>query len=76
MRILGVDTATSTASIAIVENGQILVEDFYPREKIAATSGTKSNHAEIIVPLIDAVLHRAGIGLPDFSGIAVSIGPG
>jgi tRNA threonylcarbamoyladenosine biosynthesis protein TsaB len=76
MRILGVDTATSTASIAIVENGQILTEARYPREGSTDRSGPKSNHAEIVLPLIDSVLHRTGIGLPDFAGIAVSIGPG
>ena len=76
MRILGVDTSTSTASTAIVETGQIVAEDFYPRERKAGGSDLKANHSEIILSLVDSVLKRAGIGLLDIAGIAVSVGPG
>ena len=76
MRILGVDTSTSTASTAIVENGQIVAEDFYPREPPVNRSGPIANHSEIILPLVDSVLKRAGIGLPEIAGIGVSVGPG
>jgi tRNA threonylcarbamoyladenosine biosynthesis protein TsaB len=76
MRILGLDTSISVASVAISEDGRIVAEDSYPRKGSADGSGAKSNHAEIILPLIDSVLHRAGIGLSDVAGIAVSIGPG
>jgi tRNA threonylcarbamoyladenosine biosynthesis protein TsaB len=76
MRILGVDTSTSTASIAILENSQIVAEDYYPRERRVGRSGPIANHSEIILPLVDSVLKRAGIGLPDIAGIAVSVGPG
>jgi tRNA threonylcarbamoyladenosine biosynthesis protein TsaB len=76
MRILGLDTSTSVASVAISEDGRIVAEDFYPRQGTAERSGAKSNHAEIILPLIDSVLQRAGIGLNNVAGIAASIGPG
>jgi tRNA threonylcarbamoyladenosine biosynthesis protein TsaB len=76
MRILGVDTSTATVSTAIVDNAQILAEDFYPRERRAGRSAPKANHSEIILPLVDSVLKRAAIGLPDVAGIAVSVGPG
>jgi tRNA threonylcarbamoyladenosine biosynthesis protein TsaB len=76
MRILGLDTSTSVASVAISEDGQIVAEDFYPRQGTAERSVPKSNHAEIILPLIDSVLQRAGMGLSEVAGIAVSIGPG
>ena len=76
MRILGLDTSISVASVAINEDGRIVAEDFYPRQETAEGSGAKSNHAEIILPLIDSVLQRVGIGLTDVTGIAVSIGPG
>lgn len=76
MRILGLDTSTSVASVAISEDGRIVAEDFYPRHATAERSVAKSNHAEIILPLIDSVLQRAGTGLSDVTGIAVSIGPG
>src|SRR5262245_13154990 len=78
MRILGIDTATPTASVALVEDGQLVVEDFSGRIKGWENSSaqTKGNHAEIILPLIRALLSQAGIALNDLSGIAVSIGPG
>ena len=76
MRILGLDTSTSVASVAISEDGRIVAEDFYPRQGTAERSVAKSNHAEIILPLIDSVLQRAGMGWSEVTGIAVSIGPG
>jgi tRNA threonylcarbamoyladenosine biosynthesis protein TsaB len=76
MRILGLDTSISVASVAISEDGRLVAEDFYPRKGSAEGSGAKSNHAEIILPLVDSVLRRVGIGLSDVAGIAVSIGPG
>jgi tRNA threonylcarbamoyladenosine biosynthesis protein TsaB len=76
MRILGLDTSISVASVAISEDGRLVAEDFYPRKGSAEGSGAKSNHAEIILPLVESVLRRAGIGLSDVGGIAVSIGPG
>jgi len=79
MRVLGIDTATSTASVAFVENGQVLAEGLYPPRfsgKATDNPGAKSNHAEIILPLIDSVLRQAGIELAYVAGIAVSMGPG
>ena len=76
MRILGLDTSISVASVAISEDGRLVAEEFYPRKASAEGSGVQSNHAEIILPLVDSVLRRAGIGLSDVAGIAVSIGPG
>ena len=76
MRILGLDTSISVASVAVSEDSRIVAEDFYPRQGLAGRSGANSNHAEIILPLIDSVLQRAGTGLSDVEGLAVSIGPG
>lgn len=76
MRILGVDTSTATVSTAIVDNAQIVAEDFYPRELRAGRSAPKANYSEIVLPLVDSVLKRAVIGLPDVAGIAVCVGPG
>lgn len=79
MIILGLDTATPTASVALVKDGKLIAEEFYDRSgKTAQTSlaQPKGNHAEIILPLIDSVLAREKVSLKDLSGIAVSIGPG
>lgn len=76
MKILGLDTSIAVASVAISEDGRIVAEDFYPRQGMAERSGNKSNHAEIILPLINSVLQRAGTELNNVAGIAASIGPG
>jgi len=77
MRILGVDTATSTASVALVEDSQLLAEagQFSQREN-GAIFRAKGNHSETVLPLIQAVLDQAQVGLADLSAIAISIGPG
>ncbi len=79
MRTLGVDTATSTASVAIVEDGLLVAEEIIPRR--ASGNGStlnrfRSNHAEILLPLIASVLQTASVSLSELSAFAVSIGPG
>ncbi|MBI2359554.1 MAG: tRNA (adenosine(37)-N6)-threonylcarbamoyltransferase complex dimerization subunit type 1 TsaB [Deltaproteobacteria bacterium] len=79
MRVLGIDTATATASVALVERGGLVGEAVYPngteadRGKIRRE---KPNHAEIVLPLIEQLLHSTGLCLADISALAVSIGPG
>jgi tRNA threonylcarbamoyladenosine biosynthesis protein TsaB len=79
MRILGVDTATSTASVAVTDNGQIIAEEISSRSA-SANGGDghhfSGNHAEILLPLIQSVLQSAGISVAELSCLAVSIGPG
>jgi len=79
MRILGVDTATSTASVALIEDGRLVAEEVHSSRGSANQSQTvnsRANHAEIILPLIEAALRKAAASLRDLSGLAVSIGPG
>ena len=64
--VLGLDSASATASLAVVCNGKVLAE---------LTRSTASHGAGI--PLATAeVIAQAGITLKDLSGIAVGIGPG
>lgn len=79
MRILGVDTATPTASVAIVEEGELVHEEIQRRTletKDGAAPQPRGNHAEIILPLIQSTLDKVRMTVADLSGIAVSIGPG
>jgi len=79
MRIIGIDTATSPASVALVENGRVVAEElsepWEPRTRDAIPS-LKSNHAEIILPLIESLLRESRRNLVDISAFAISIGPG
>jgi tRNA threonylcarbamoyladenosine biosynthesis protein TsaB len=80
MRILGIDTAIPTASVALIENGELIVETIQGesvRESgVGRGAHALGNHAEIILPLIQSVLDKARIRVKDLSGISLSIGPG
>ena len=79
MRIVGIDTSSVTASVALVEDVQLIAERCYPGSFAAAAGGLaslKSNHATILLPLIESVMVEARVTLAQVSGIAVAIGPG
>ena len=79
MIILGLDTATPTASVALVKDGELVAEEVYPKNaKLDQRSvfHSKGNHAAIVLPLIQSVLDQGKISLTALSGLAVSIGPG
>jgi tRNA threonylcarbamoyladenosine biosynthesis protein TsaB len=78
MKLLGIDTASSHASAAIVENGRLISEKIHrPKGSIAAgAGGSRNDHAENLVPLIESALQGAALFLSDISGCAVAIGPG
>lgn len=78
MRLLGIDSATPEASVALIEDGVILGEHGHEVPKRNNPKGGKqpSNHAEVILPLIDTLLARHATSIEHLAGIAVSIGPG
>jgi tRNA threonylcarbamoyladenosine biosynthesis protein TsaB len=77
MRILGVDTAASHASVAILEDGQVSAEaTLPPKSPNGAIVSAKSAHSETVLSLIQIVLDGAHCRLSDIDAIAVSIGPG
>jgi len=67
VRALGIETATSIASVGIVVEDQIAAERAVPM---------RGSHARTLLPLIDATLQAAGLQLSDIELLAVSIGPG
>jgi tRNA threonylcarbamoyladenosine biosynthesis protein TsaB len=78
VKTLGIDTATATASVALVENGKVVFDEVWPSQvqcKSHFTTG-RANHAESLLPLVDSLLREAALSLSDLSGLAVSIGPG
>jgi len=79
MIILGLDTATPTASAALVEDGKLVAEEIYDKSKEPRQSSpaqARGNHAEIVLPLIQSILAQGQISLTALAGLAVSIGPG
>jgi tRNA threonylcarbamoyladenosine biosynthesis protein TsaB len=64
--VLGLDTASATASLAIVSHGKILAE---------LTRSAASHGAELPTATAE-ILAQAGIKLKDLRAVAVGIGPG
>ena len=79
MRVIGIDTASATASVAVVEDGLLLSEKTdlcCDSTNDAIRRPSKSNHAETIVPLIELLFESTGLSLQDVAGFALSNGPG
>lgn len=67
IRALGIETATSIASVGIAGADHVLAAQSLPQG---------GSHARTLLPLIDSTLASVGIGLRALDLIAVSIGPG
>jgi tRNA threonylcarbamoyladenosine biosynthesis protein TsaB len=78
MIVLGIDTATAVASVALVEDGKLIAEEIHhsTAKSSTGTPAPRGNHAEIVIPLIQSMLTKPRVAVADLSGIAVSIGPG
>jgi tRNA threonylcarbamoyladenosine biosynthesis protein TsaB len=66
MRLLALDTSTEACSAALM-----LGEELKLRFEL-----TERSHAEMILPMIDALLAEAGIALASLDGLAFGRGPG
>ena len=67
MIILGIDTATTLVSVAVIDGDKILA---------ASESLSDRRHAEDLTPMLDFVVRRAGLQFADIDAIAVDVGPG
>jgi tRNA threonylcarbamoyladenosine biosynthesis protein TsaB len=67
MRILGIDTSTPQAAIALVEDEALIAEARLP---------VRRGEAERLLPAIDRLLGDARVALAGLAGIGVAIGPG
>lgn len=67
MRILGIESSSLVASVAIVEDGVTLGE---------YTVNFKKTHSQTLLPMIDEMVRMLGIRLEELDAIAVSGGPG
>ena len=67
MKILAVDTATQSCSVAVVEGSDLVAE---------LTHSHGLTHTRRLMPMIDRVLEDCGLSLDDMDGLAVTLGPG
>jgi tRNA threonylcarbamoyladenosine biosynthesis protein TsaB len=66
MNLLALETATESCSVALLRG-----DDLFERSEIAPR-----RHAELVLPMAEAVLAEAGITRRELDGIAVGRGPG
>jgi len=67
MRVIGLDSATQVASVAVVEDDKLLAE---------LTFNLKKNHSERLMPMLAFMLEEIDMTLDDITGFAVAVGPG
>jgi len=67
MIILGIDTATSVASVALMDDEKLIG---------LMTLNDKKTHSQKLMVLIESLFEQTGIGIHDVDKIAVAVGPG
>lgn len=67
MRILAVDTASGSGSVAVADGENFLAE---------ITAARRETHSRYLMRLIDRALRLAGLDLKEIDGFAVTRGPG
>ena len=67
MWVLGIETATASQSVALLQDQEILAE--------ASWSGADTRGGKLL-PMVDSVLRKAGLVPGSIDAIAVSVGPG
>ncbi len=65
-KILAIDASTEACSVALAVG-----DDIHQRYQVAPRK-----HCELILPMVDELLHEASIKLLDLDAIAVTLGPG
>jgi tRNA threonylcarbamoyladenosine biosynthesis protein TsaB len=67
MKILAVDTATKSCSVAVVQEKSLLTE---------ITTVRKQSHSKHLMEMINRVIRLSGLALSELDGFAVTRGPG
>ena len=72
MNVLGFDTSTAATSACLLLSGGRGVEVLPETSAL----GTPPAHTRELMPVIQSVLERAGLGFADVDAVAVGVGPG
>ena len=67
MRILGVESSATSASVSVVENGKVIALE---------SSNTGLTHSQTLMPMVESTLKKANVTINDIDYLAVSNGPG
>ena len=66
MNILGIDTSTSLAGVALSTDGEVSTE----------TWNSRHNHGREVMPAVMRLLNASGIDTTELDAVAVALGPG
>lgn len=67
MKVLAIDSSGLVASVALVTEGDLIVE---------YTVNYKKTHSQTLMPMLDEIIKMTNTDLKDIDGIAISQGPG
>lgn len=67
MKILGIDTSTMAANVAVLEDDKLICE---------YTINTKKTHSQKLMPMIENMLKLSDLEIKDMDAIAICVGPG
>ena len=67
MKILGIDTSSMAASVAVIEDNKLICE---------YTINTKKTHSQKLMPMIENMLSLGDLNVRELDAIAVCEGPG
>ena len=67
MKILGIDTSTMAANIAVLEDDKLICE---------YSINTKKTHSQKLMPMIENMLKLSDIEVKDIDAIGICVGPG
>lgn len=67
MKILGIDTSTMAANVAVLEDDKLICE---------YTINTKKTHSQKLMPMIENMLKLSEIEVKDIDAIGICVGPG
>ena len=67
MKMLGIDTSSMAASVAVIEDNKLICE---------YTINTKKTHSQKLMPMIENMLNLSDLNVREIDAIAVCEGPG
>lgn len=67
MKILGIESASLTASVAVL-SGETVIAEY--------TTNFKKTHSQTLLPMIDEIMQMTDMDVKDLDALAVSAGPG
>ena len=67
MKLLVLDSSGLVASVALIEDDQLIAE---------YTTGNKLTHSQTLLPMLDEVIKRTSFEIEDIDAVAVAKGPG